>query len=398
MLTWRDLQHLVIISSRYEPLRHEKGWTTNGVGRKISHKFGYGLMDAEAMVKYAEKWNTVPDQKICETITQNKEREIPAKLKTRLEVSLVTNGCRGATNEVRYLEHVQTKITLKYQPRGSLRISLISPQGTISNLLYPRPRDNEEISFNTWPFLSTHFWGEKPSGSWRLVIQNDGYKPAIVPGKLFSWSLVFYGTFERPMSALNESIRYFARSTSPATIKLNDCMQKGLLKQYDSEDCIKTCPNKQWANYDIGQCLPCNDVCDSCFGPSSDNCLSCAQGSFYEYHCLDKCTEGYFKDELLKECLPCAFNCLSCLDPDSCVQCKPGFSLDPSTQQCTPQNDHTNVFQNCTMNCESCNENICVRCSEDHVLLNGQCKTLIDNSCPDGYYFKTSHSSAECNP
>ena len=34
MLTWRDMQHLVVITSRYYPLRGEPGWATNGVGRK----------------------------------------------------------------------------------------------------------------------------------------------------------------------------------------------------------------------------------------------------------------------------------------------------------------------------------------------------------------------------
>lgn len=37
----------------------------NGVGRNVSHSFGYGLMDAGAMVKLAAFWTTVPEQKKC---------------------------------------------------------------------------------------------------------------------------------------------------------------------------------------------------------------------------------------------------------------------------------------------------------------------------------------------
>ena len=33
----------------------------------VSHRYGYGLMDAEAMVKLAERWTTVPQQQICIT-------------------------------------------------------------------------------------------------------------------------------------------------------------------------------------------------------------------------------------------------------------------------------------------------------------------------------------------
>lgn len=32
---------------------------------KVSHLYGFGLMDAEAMVKEAERWKQVPTQHIC---------------------------------------------------------------------------------------------------------------------------------------------------------------------------------------------------------------------------------------------------------------------------------------------------------------------------------------------
>jgi len=33
-LSWRDLQHMVVITSRSEPLEREEGWYINGVHRK----------------------------------------------------------------------------------------------------------------------------------------------------------------------------------------------------------------------------------------------------------------------------------------------------------------------------------------------------------------------------
>lgn len=41
-------------------------WEVNGAGRKVSHSFGYGLMDAAAMVRLARVWETVPEQQRCE--------------------------------------------------------------------------------------------------------------------------------------------------------------------------------------------------------------------------------------------------------------------------------------------------------------------------------------------
>lgn len=35
-LTWRDLQHLVVMTSRPDPLVKEEGWYVNGVQRKCN--------------------------------------------------------------------------------------------------------------------------------------------------------------------------------------------------------------------------------------------------------------------------------------------------------------------------------------------------------------------------
>jgi hypothetical protein len=59
------MQHLVLRTANPQPLMNNPGWSLNGVGRRISNKFGYGLMDAGALVRLAEKWTTVPEQHIC---------------------------------------------------------------------------------------------------------------------------------------------------------------------------------------------------------------------------------------------------------------------------------------------------------------------------------------------
>ena len=60
-LTWRDVQHLVVKTSQPRNLR-ATDWLTNGLGRKVSHSYGYGLMDTAAMVKLAKNWTLVPTQ------------------------------------------------------------------------------------------------------------------------------------------------------------------------------------------------------------------------------------------------------------------------------------------------------------------------------------------------
>ena len=60
-LTWRDVQHLIVHTSKPRNLK-ATDWRTNGLGRKVSHSYGYGLMDTTAMVKLARNWTLVPTQ------------------------------------------------------------------------------------------------------------------------------------------------------------------------------------------------------------------------------------------------------------------------------------------------------------------------------------------------
>lgn len=202
-LTWRDMQHIVVQTSRYEPLKYESGWITNAEGRHVSHKFGYGLIDAEAMVKTALRWQTVPAQSICRTTPDTKERII----QDDLTVTMNTNACSGSENAVTYLEHVQARISLKFQPRGNIRITLISPSGTPSHLLMARPRDTDEDTFDKWPFMSVHFWGENPQGTWKIIIRNENRRRiGDQSGLLSSFSLVFYGTSVPPQGRQSQNI------------------------------------------------------------------------------------------------------------------------------------------------------------------------------------------------
>lgn len=130
-LTWRDMQHIVVRTARPEHLI-ASDWQTNGVGRNVSHSFGYGLMDAYAMVKLAKDWVTVPDQHKCEIAAPHVSKSIPAKSVVVLQLQV--QECDG----VEVLEHVQAKLTIFSQRRGDLHIQLTSPMGTRVTLLAHR--------------------------------------------------------------------------------------------------------------------------------------------------------------------------------------------------------------------------------------------------------------------
>ena len=149
----------------------------------------------------AASWKTLPTQHICQTNIMVPNAPISDSVGIPTRVSVKTDGCDGTLNSVRYLEHVQCKISLRYYPRGNIMVVLTSPSGTKSNLLFPRERDTLADSFDEWPFLSVHFWGEAPQGTWTLEVLNMGQQRPLRPGQgiLRKWQLIFYGTDQNPV-------------------------------------------------------------------------------------------------------------------------------------------------------------------------------------------------------
>ena len=63
-LTWRDVQHIIVLTSRKDHLK-SPSWTTNGAGLQFSHRFGFGMLNAAAIVNRALHWVTVPERLNC---------------------------------------------------------------------------------------------------------------------------------------------------------------------------------------------------------------------------------------------------------------------------------------------------------------------------------------------
>ena len=115
---------------------------------------------------------------------------IPSEYGGQLRVSMPVTACGDSRQAVNFLEHVQCKVSLTYVPRGNLRILLTSPSGTVTTLLFERPRDVTGSSFDRWPFMSVHFWGERPEGVWNLTIINTHTRAPKTKGVLKEWQLI----------------------------------------------------------------------------------------------------------------------------------------------------------------------------------------------------------------
>ncbi|NWS14315.1 FURIN protein, partial [Pachyramphus minor] len=285
-LTWRDMQHLVVQTSKPAHL-NANDWVTNGVGRKVSHSYGYGLLDAGAMVNLAKNWTTVGPQRKCVIDILTEPRDIGKRLEVRRKV----DACLGKANYISRLEHAQARLTLSYNRRGDLAIHLVSPMGTRSTLLAARPHDFSADGFNDWAFMTTHSWDEDPSGEWVLEIENTS--DANNYGTLTKFTLVLYGTATDSPSLSNQLESSGCKTLTPSQTCVGEFCEEGYYLHQKS--CLKHCPpgfapGIQSTHYNLENsvepitphlCLPCHPSCATCVGPGPNQCLTCPAHSHF---------------------------------------------------------------------------------------------------------------------
>ncbi|XP_063243301.1 furin-like protease 1 [Bacillus rossius redtenbacheri] len=318
-LTWRDMQHIVVRTAQPRSL-HAPDWQVNGVGRNVSHSFGYGLMDAYGMVKLARTWKRVPDQQKCEVSAPHSEKLIPAKSQVILQLNV--KECAG----VNFLEHVQAKVTLVSSRRGDLQIHLTSPAGTRSTLLARRPHDMSRAGFQAWPFMSVHTWGEQPFGVWQLEIHNEGR----ILGTLARWDLVLHGTEAAPGAA----------GGGPAAPTRRPAPGGSTAPEW------RPPPQPGQARNDVQRTTTEDD------GPASSGCLALARSGLdciecvealylFEGRCVLMCPEGSYQVPKEKTCVLCHYTCVTCTGPNDyqCLSCHEDATLyheSPRDSYCYP--------------------------------------------------------------
>uniref|UniRef100_A0AAX7UYJ4 P/Homo B domain-containing protein n=1 Tax=Astatotilapia calliptera TaxID=8154 RepID=A0AAX7UYJ4_ASTCA len=257
LLTWRDLQHIIVCTSKAHHLS-APDWRVNGAGYKVSHLYGFGLLDAESMVKEAERWKQVPSQHECaeEAAIQLSRLIHPGSVLMSVHE---TTGCSSkAPQHVAYVEHVVVRVNISHGRRGDLSITLTSPSGTTSQLLANRPLDNSTEGFQNWEFMTAHCWGEQAAGEWTLKIQDtpsqkkDGSKL----GLLF----------------LFVTSQYYETCTEPrlAAVKIQGWASR------DKASYLSAVSQGCWRSVFTlaGPCDPeCSD--DGCEGPGPQQCVTC---------------------------------------------------------------------------------------------------------------------------
>ncbi|ESO10718.1 hypothetical protein HELRODRAFT_190143 [Helobdella robusta] len=283
-------------------------WVVNGVGRKVSHHYGYGLMDGTAMVEVARNWTPLSEHHRCATQSSSQLVNLTIPSGQSESSVIISNGCQGTDDAVQYLEHVECIVTLRANKRGEVQLFLVSPSGTKSQLLPKREADSSHEGFRNWSFMTTHNWAENPNGSWTLIVTNKE-----TSSNLREWSLVLYGVDREP-----EIYKRYLPSSTAA--KLEVVVNAKADDNKNSNDAGSRFQDgvKQF----VGQNSGANNLTNikSIETKATSTNKTCAKDLYLlKDACLSQCPQGYFPSENDHKCLPCSWECKICRNADGCT-------------------------------------------------------------------------------
>lgn len=180
-LSWRDVQHILVETSRKND-GSDSSWTTNGDGHIVSHKYGFGVVDASAAVSLAENWTSVGEEINVSSGMQTVDLDIPDNSGSPVNVSF-------NVTQALHLENVDIYVDIDHTFRGDLEIILTAPSGMQSVL--SEKHEDANNNYADWRFSSVQHWGEDSRGQWTLSIEDKGNNDV---GTLNEWGLILYGT------------------------------------------------------------------------------------------------------------------------------------------------------------------------------------------------------------
>uniref|UniRef100_A0A1I8GAG1 Neuroendocrine convertase 2 n=1 Tax=Macrostomum lignano TaxID=282301 RepID=A0A1I8GAG1_9PLAT len=202
-LTWRDMQHLVVLTSRKRGLQDESRghkWERNAAGLQVATI--YMALGCWTPVQWS-RWPKFGAhcQNGFECTAGRVAQPVYFDVRQEVELTIDSNGCDfDSKSRVRFIEHVQAFVTLRASRRGDVLLFLTSPSNTTSMLLGRRPMDSDsKKGFTDWPFMTTHMWGESAAGQWTLRAEMSASSANYTQhGLITDWTLVIHRTQNPP--------------------------------------------------------------------------------------------------------------------------------------------------------------------------------------------------------
>lgn len=187
-LTWRDIQWLTVLNAA--PVDQPSDWQDTTIGRRFSHQFGYGKLDAFAIVEATKNWTLVKPQAWYFSPWLHVRHDVPQGDQGLSSEFEVTEQMVKDANLER-LEHVTITMNVDHTRRGDLSAELRSPSGIISHIATSRRNDDAKAGYVDWTFMSVAHWGESGIGKWTVIVKDT--KVNDHSGKFIDWRLKLWG-------------------------------------------------------------------------------------------------------------------------------------------------------------------------------------------------------------
>jgi subtilisin-like proprotein convertase family protein len=145
------------------------GWVTNAGGFKFNANYGFGNINAEALVQNANTFSGVTPLTTTTTGTVNVSAAIPDATVNNTSPGIILRSFN--INSTQKLEEVLVTLNITHTWRGDIEAYLTSPSGTRSRLMQRAGSDSED-NISNWTFCTNKFWGESPQGTWSLEVRD----------------------------------------------------------------------------------------------------------------------------------------------------------------------------------------------------------------------------------
>ncbi|KAI9886400.1 MAG: hypothetical protein M1823_001789 [Watsoniomyces obsoletus] len=190
-LTWRDLQYLTLDTAI--PVNVDDAssdWQKTSIGKHFSHKYGYGKLDAYAIVEAAKTFKSVKPQAWYNSPWMHVKQDVPQGDRGLASTIEVTKEELFDANLER-LEHVTVTMNVAHTQRGDLSVELRSPAGMVSHLSVARKNDKAKIGYVDWTFMTVVHWGETGIGNWTVIVKDTVVNKH--QGSLTDWKMTLWG-------------------------------------------------------------------------------------------------------------------------------------------------------------------------------------------------------------
>ncbi|MEO0650897.1 MAG: S8 family serine peptidase [Planctomycetota bacterium] len=184
-LTWRDVRKILAQSAR----RNDAGdpdWQLNAGGHWVNHKYGFGVVDADAAVQLAANWQALPPLQNFLPATSNVGQPIPDN-----DVQGISDTIDVVGSGIQNIEMVEILFSSSDHTWSSdLEIVLTSPAGTSSVLAERHGSVNNPPPFDGFIFSSTRHLDEAADGTWTLTVRDLFQQDS---GTFESWAINVLG-------------------------------------------------------------------------------------------------------------------------------------------------------------------------------------------------------------